>query len=338
MNITRRRGAVAFFITLGVCLVGLAVALNVGWIILNVHQKHVAFLILGIIFFCILIAGLILNTIFLVREIRRNERQDSFLNAVTHELKTPIASVRLYLETLQRRPLDEAQRQEFYTRMMEDNDRLLSTVEQVLRAGEANAKSVIRNPKAKLPVDLRQLATEALNETVRRHHLNRGAVRLDDTAGHRDVVVAGDHQGLRTALLNVLDNAVKYSPNGVEIVAELSVFRENTAMLRITDTGVGIPPAHLKRVFHRFYRVASRDLSRIKGTGLGLFITRAIARQHGGDVTAQSYGPGHGTTITLHLPLLLSHSRQRNPATATSIQPSATNPAPATTRTQETAG
>ncbi len=304
MNITRRRGAVATFVTLGVCLTGLAAALNVGWIILNVHQLHVVYFVLGIIFFSVIIAGLILNTIFLVREVRRNERQDSFLNAVTHELKTPIASIRLYLETLQRRPMDDAQRHEFYGRMMEDSDRLLSTVEQILRAGEANAKGVVKQGKARLPVDLRQMTHEVLAETVRRHHLSNSAMRLDDQAGARSVFVAGEAQGLRTALLNILDNAVKYSPGGVDITAELSVLREDTVMLRITDTGLGIPPAQLKRVFHRFYRVTSRESARIKGTGLGLFITGAIVRQHGGDTSAQSYGPGHGTTITVRLPLL----------------------------------
>ncbi len=309
MNITRRRGAIATFVTLGICLTGLAVALNVGWIILNIHQLHIVYYVLGIIFFGVLIAGLVLNTIFLVREIRRNERQDSFLNAVTHELKTPIASTRLYLETLQRRPLEDAQRQEFYTRMMEDSDRLLSTVEQILRAGEANAKGVVKSGKTKLPVDLRQLTQDALAETVRRHHLASTTLRLVDEAPNREVFVAGEAQGLRTALLNILDNAVKYSPAGVDITAELSVLRETTAMLRITDTGVGIPPDHLKRVFHRFYRVANRESARIKGTGLGLFITRAIARQHGGDASAQSYGPGLGTTITLQLPLLAAQSQ-----------------------------
>src|SRR5213592_3996836 len=100
MRITRRTKAIAFFISLGTCLVALATALNVGWMIF--HWRQVVPLVLGIVLFGLLIAGLVMNTIFLVREIRRNEQQDSFLNAITHELKTPIASIRLYLETLER--------------------------------------------------------------------------------------------------------------------------------------------------------------------------------------------------------------------------------------------
>jgi len=306
MNITRRRGAIAFFITLGICLVGVAVALNVGWIIVNVTERRVALMVLGIIFFAVIIAGLVLNTIFLVREIRRNERQDSFLNAVTHELKTPIASIRLYLDTLQRRPLDEAQRQEFYTRMREDNDRLLATVEQILRAGEAGAKGVLRNLKARLPIDLRQLTQTCLDETIRRHHLEPNAVEINDNTHGAEIYVSGDPDALRMAILNVLDNAVKYSPNGVHISAELSMPRFNTAMLRISDKGIGIPHREIERVFHRFYRGGAPIMSKVKGTGLGLFIVRSIARQHGGDASIQSYGEGRGTTITLQFPLMPS--------------------------------
>src|SRR4030088_270351 len=134
MRITSRTKAIAFFITLGACLVALAVFLNITWIVF--HWRQVVPLVLGIIFFGVIIAGLVVNTIFIVREIRRNERQDSFLNAVTHELKTPIASIRLYLETLQSRNVDEKQRASFYRIMLEDTDRLLGTVEQVLKAGE----------------------------------------------------------------------------------------------------------------------------------------------------------------------------------------------------------
>src|ERR1700759_2749947 len=134
MRITRRGRAIFFFIALGVCLVGVAVTLNVTWIIL--HWRRLAPLILGIPFFGLLIAGLILNTIFLVREVRRNERPDSFLNAVTHELKTPITSIRLYLEPMRHRDLTRQQQQEFISIMMADSERLLGTVEQVLKASE----------------------------------------------------------------------------------------------------------------------------------------------------------------------------------------------------------
>src|ERR1700694_4253208 len=134
MRITSRTKAIAFFITLGVCLVALAIFLNITWIVF--HWRQVVPLVLGIIFFGVIIAGLVVNTIFIVREIRRNERQDSFLNAVTHELKTPITSIRLYLETLQSRPLDDAKRSDFYRIMLEDTDRLLGMVDQVLKAGE----------------------------------------------------------------------------------------------------------------------------------------------------------------------------------------------------------
>src|SRR6202047_1419554 len=143
MRITSRTKTIAFFITLGACLVALAVVLNVSWIVFN--WRRVVPLVLGIVFFGVIIAGMVVNTIFLVREIRRNERQDSFLNAVTHELKTPIASIRLYLETLQSRPLDEAKRRDFYRIMLEDSDRLLGMIEQVLKAGEARHASRRRN-------------------------------------------------------------------------------------------------------------------------------------------------------------------------------------------------
>src|SRR5712675_1537587 len=173
MRITRRTKAMAFFIVLGVCLVGLAVALNVSWIIF--HWRQVVPLVLGIILFGLLIAGMVINTIFLVREIRRNEQQDSFLNAVTHELKTPIASIRLYLETLETRTLSEAQRRDFYRIMLEDTDRLLSTVEQILRAGEARNAS---NRKNWEEVDFSSIVAETVELTRLRHNLPPDALRF----------------------------------------------------------------------------------------------------------------------------------------------------------------
>src|ERR687885_1922655 len=158
MRVTGRRKSVYFFMALGACLVVLAVALNVGWILLN--WREVALLILGIVFFVAIIAGLVLNTIFLVREIRRNEQHDAFINAVSHELKTPIASVRLYLETLKRHDLDAGKRAEFYDIMLADADRLFHTVEQVLRAGEVAHRRSLGSEEL---IDLRETARACLD-------------------------------------------------------------------------------------------------------------------------------------------------------------------------------
>src|SRR5712672_2201300 len=173
MRITSRTKAIAFFITLGACLVALAVFLNITWIVF--HWRQVVPLVLGIIFFGVIIAGLVVNTIFLVREIRRNERQDSFLNAVTHELKTPVASIRLYLETLERRQLDEGQRREFYGIMLDDTERLLGTIEQVLQAGEARHGSL----RAKWrEVDFGVVVKDAIDSAIVRNHLPEGVLRF----------------------------------------------------------------------------------------------------------------------------------------------------------------
>jgi signal transduction histidine kinase len=301
MNINRRRGAIALAITLGVLVVVGLIVVNIAWIILN--ERRFAMLVLGIILFGLLVTGVVLNTVFLVREVRRNERQDSFLNAVTHELKTPIASIRLYLETLQRRDVPELQRQQFYQIMLADSDRLLATVEQVLKAGEIGA----RRPQDRTLIELAPLVSECIEITLQRHHLPAEAIQfahaIPDGKGDTRLHVRAVIEDLRTAVLNILDNAVKYSPNGVEVCCTLATSGFTDVALTVTDRGVGLAPNQLKRIFKRFYRVPGRNAVRIKGTGLGLFLVRAIARQHGGNIHAASPGPNLGTTITLTLPL-----------------------------------
>src|SRR5947209_12642125 len=149
MVLPGRRTSIVFFIALGAGLISVIILLYVGWVLLNWRTGILLFL--GILLLALIIAGVVVNTIFLVREIRRNEQHDAFINAVTHELKTPVASIRLYVETLQSRTVDEDKRNEFYRVILADSDRLLGTIEQILRTGRLGSSS--RKPDL-APMDL----------------------------------------------------------------------------------------------------------------------------------------------------------------------------------------
>jgi signal transduction histidine kinase len=191
---------------------------------------------------------------------------------VTHELKTPVASIRLHLETLQRREVAEQQKQEFYRLMLSDTDRLTETVEQVLRAGRAGDKKTGRE---KTEIDFGQLVRDCMDATRSRHHLQPEALRYQEASNNGNGLrVRGNSEDLRTAVSNVLDNAVKYSGENVDVRVQLEIPDEKHIVLRVQDHGVGIPPEDVK----------------------------AIAQKHGGKVFAESQGEGQGTTIVLELP------------------------------------
>ena len=214
MVVAGRRKSIAFFIALGAGLICvISCCMSAGCCSTGVTASCCSW---ACCCWPLIISGVVLNTIFLVREIRRNEQHDAFINAVTHELKTPVASIRLYLETLQTRAVDEAKRKEFYRIMLDDSDRLLATIEQVLRTGRVGAASrrlnLSRDRSAarwwKNACDARGHCTSVPPDIVRIpsrpacHHPGRSRTKL------------------RAAVSNLIDNAVKYSGNDVKVTVE----------------------------------------------------------------------------------------------------------------------
>jgi signal transduction histidine kinase len=291
-----RRRSIALFIALGAGVISVTLLLYIGWVVLNWRTGILFFL--GVLLLGIVLSGVMLNTLFLIREIRRNEQHDAFINAVTHELKTPVASIRLYLETLQTHDVDDAKRHEFYRTMLVDSDRLLGTIEQVLRTGRLGPGN--RRPEF-TDVELDSVVEESVDRARALYHLAPESLKFD--RGPR-LTIRGDLDEIRAAASNLIDNAVKYSDKRVDVTVEIRQIDSRYVTLRVVDRGAGIADSELKRIFKRFYRAPGSLATRVQGTGLGLYIVRSVARRHGGRVWAESEGPGHGSTFVLQLPIV----------------------------------
>jgi signal transduction histidine kinase len=302
------RRSIGFPLTLGIVLTIVALALAVGWQILVFSDARAVarelttldwiLFVLGAVSFGLIISGLLWLCLWLVREMRVNQRQHAFLDAVTHEMKTPLASLRLYVDTLERHDPDRRHRKEFLGRMHEDLERLSQTVEQVLTA----ARSEDSGRKAKREaVALDALLESCVAEVCARHDLPQAAVQLEVGPA---VTVFGSPSELSVVFRNLLENAVKYSEEPVEVQVRARADGGDRVQVDISDRGIGIPPVELRKIFQRFYRVG-RDVQRTaSGLGLGLFIVRNLVRRQGGRVVARSEGSGQGSrfVVTLRRP------------------------------------
>jgi len=299
------RRSIRLPLALGIVLAVLALTLAVAWNVVVVSDLgpvaerlsalHWALLVAGSLFFAALIAGLLLLSAWLVREMRHSQRQQAFLDAVTHEMKTPLASLRLYLDTLGMRDPGPELRAEFLGRMREDVERLERTVVHVLAAARAAAWT--RRPHRE-PVALGPMLEACVREVRERYRLPPEAVRLEVERG---AVALGQSDELALAFGNLIDNAVKYSGPDVEVRVRAAPAGDGAVRVEIEDRGVGIPPGELRRIFLPFYRAGLDVQRRVAGLGLGLFIVRWIVQRHGGRVKAHSEGPGHGSHFTVSL-------------------------------------
>jgi signal transduction histidine kinase len=301
----RARRSIGFPLTLGIVLLILVLALAVGWQILvwsgagsverGLTNLDWIFFVLGAVCFLLIIVGLVWLCAWLVREIGVNQHQRAFLDAVTHEMKTPLASLRLYLDTLERHDPERERRHQFLDRMRGDLERLDQTVEQVLTAARAEES----RSRARLErVALLALLEECIAEIRTSHRLPEGAVRLEAGPG---TTVEGDAGELSLVFRNLLENAVKYSDEPVEVSVRVGDAEDGRVEIEIADRGIGIPSRELRKIFQRFYRVG-RDVQRTAvGLGLGLFIVRNLVRRQGGRVVARSEGWGQGSRFVVTL-------------------------------------
>ena len=299
-----RAARVSIPIALTAGIVAITIALTVGWQILVARESltfadglkaiHWVLISLGSLFFALIIAVLILQAVWLVREIRSNQRQQNFMDAVTHELHTPLASLQLYLDTLRGRAVPDERRGEFLSIMAEDLERLQRTIDQILQAARSDGRRARREP-----VELWRLLAECADEARERHGLPPEAVRADVPRSAR---VKGDAEQLRVAFRNLLDNAVRYAAGEVHVEIHVRPVSARRLEVEFADRGVGIPASALDRVFQRFQRLPQEAVRAAHGLGLGLAIVRNVARAHGGSVRAESEGEGKGSRFVLTLP------------------------------------
>ncbi len=299
-----RHPRVSVPIMLTTALVAITIALTVGWQILVTREFqalaegfaaiHWVLVTLGSLFFVLIIALTILQTVWLVREIRSNQRQQNFIDAVTHELHTPLTSLRLYLDTLRAQELEPMRRQEFLEIMTEDLDRLQRTIDQILHA----ARSEVRRIRGG-SVDLGALLRDCVGEARSRHGLEEDCVRLELPAR---AWVRGDIEQLRVAFRNLIENAIRYAGAKIHVDVRVRAASGRKLEVEVADQGQGIPPNTLGRIFQRFQRLSHETVRATRGLGLGLYIVRNVVRAHGGSVRAESEGEGRGSRFIVTLP------------------------------------
>jgi len=252
----------------------------------------------GTIFFFIMILGAYLIYRALQKSEELKARQTNFIHAVTHEFKTPLTSIRLYLETVQSGKIDDSRKNEIYGKMIEDCDRLDAMVDDVLDAGRFDSN--------KLRMELFELNLsnelgeyiDNLENYIRRQN---GILNREIENGIR---IRGNTVELSRVIKILVENALKYSPPNKRVIDVKLTSRNNRAVITVSDRGFGIENSELKNIFDRFYRISNSNTETIKGTGLGLFIAARIIKAHGGTITAQSAGIDQGSTFIMELPMV----------------------------------
>ncbi|MCA9245630.1 MAG: HAMP domain-containing histidine kinase [Planctomycetales bacterium] len=289
-------------IVLAVVMIAMLIALIVGWVFFTVPGSDDdqpglswAAMAIGTTFLAVLLVGVILYLALSIKAINLTSRQQNFIDSVTHELKSPIASLKLYLQTMDRRQVTPQQQHDFCRFMLEDVERLDLLINHVLEAARLERRA---DDKERCQVAVDQLLELCARNVCLRYRLSTDIIQLDLDPCLLDAAPVD----LDMIFRNLLDNAVKYSADEPQVVVSLRCESEGWLVVRIRDNGPGIPPQLRRKIFGRFVRLG-KELEREKpGTGLGLYIVRTLIKRLGGKIRVDSPDSGTGTVFEVQLP------------------------------------
>jgi signal transduction histidine kinase len=301
--LARRVPSLSLPIVMASVTVALSIALLVGWTLIILRNWQLAqvtdnvwLLVSGILSFVVIATVLVLFVVFLAREITEVRRQDSFVDSVTHELKSPLASLYLCLQTIERRELAEDQKRKLIEMMLDDVDRLSGFVDDVL---EASRVAYGRRVYELRPIDVTELVRKSSERLEKRYRERQPTITVECDDG---LILHTDATAIETIVMNLLDNAVKYSGDDAKISVRCWLHVNGKARLEVTDNGIGLEPKMKKRIFERFVRGHGEEVRQRRGTGIGLYVVSSLAKTLGGRVWAESPGLGSGSTMTVELP------------------------------------
>jgi len=290
------RRSLSLPIVLAIVMITLLVVLTVGWVLLSVvNGVYWALLAIGSTFILLLVVGVVLYLILSIKAINLTRRQSNFIDSVTHELKSPIASMKLYLQTLSRHQVSQALQADFYRFMLEDLERLDRLINQMLEAGRLDAE---RSDEDKEDVELAELLRGCAASVCMNYRVPAQTVHLDLQPG----IVFGRRVDLDIIFRNLIDNAVKYAGATPQVEVSLRPSGDDHLVVRISDNGGGIPPQLRRKIFGRFVRLGSELERKKPGTGLGLYIARTLVRQQRGSIRVRDPESGPGSVFEVQLP------------------------------------
>jgi len=256
----------------------------------------------------ILLIGLSFITALIFRhlnvQLRLNKLYDNFIGNVTHELKSPLSSIQLYLETLKQREVPAEKRKEFIDMMVKDANRLQSLINTILEISAQEKKKLLQDFRV-YKADI--LVNELIKEACEKFRVEKENFTI---TGDASCEIAASKDGLKVVFDNLVDNAVKYSTEQAKIRITLNCNPKKFSIL-FSDLGIGINIKEQKKIFNKFYRIYNKEIPNVKGTGLGLYRVREILKAHEGKITVFSEGEGKGTTFKVELPTYDSISKRR---------------------------